>query len=137
MFFQDSFQSCWKICLECWVNPWTCVTNFIKVWPLLFKVSLDFTLVWTNGVNFLKLYSFPRKLSRGMKVGSIKGVNIVPEVVSVWPMIWYILDTDQYQCTVSDLPLFFTILYNIQNYISNNSIYHFGNFLYFFMELST
>ena len=69
MFFQDSFQSCWKICLECWVNTWTCVTHFIKVWPLLFKVSLDFTLVCTNGVYFLELYSFPRKFSRGMKVG--------------------------------------------------------------------
>ena len=48
---------------------WTCVTHFIKVSPLLFKVSLDFTLVWTNGVYFLELYSFPRKFSRGMKVG--------------------------------------------------------------------
>ena len=39
---------------------------------------------------------------------------------------WYI---------ISDLPLFFIILYNIQSYISNNSIYHFGNFLYFLVEL--
>ena len=68
---------------------------------------------------------------------SIKDVNTVPEVVSVWSPIRYILDTGQYRCIVSNLPLFFIILYNIQSYISNNSIYHIVNFLYFFMELLT
>ena len=34
-------------------------------------------------------------------------------------------------------PTIFYYLYNIQSYISNNSIYHIGNFLYFFMELLT
>ena len=67
----------------------------------------------------------------------IKKVNTVFEVVPIWPAVWYISDTDQYQCTILDLQLVFTILYNIQSYISNNSIYHFDNFLYFFMELST
>ena len=66
-----------------------------------------------------------------------KEVNTVPEAVSVWPAVRYILDTGQYRCIVSNLPLFFIILYNIQSYISNNSIYHIVNFLYFFMELLT
>lgn len=68
---------------------------------------------------------------------STKGVNIVSETVPIWPKVRYISDTGQYRCTVSGLQLFFTILYNIQNYISNNSIYHLYNILYFMMELST
>ena len=60
-----------------------------------------------------------------------KGVNTVPEAILVWRAVRYISDTGQYRCTVSDLPLFFTILYNIQSYISNNSIYNIGNILYF------
>ena len=66
-----------------------------------------------------------------------KGVNTVPDAVPVWPAVRYISDTGQYQCTISDLPLFFTILYDIQSYISNNSIYNIGNILNFFMELLT
>ena len=62
-----------------------------------------------------------------------QGSHTVLEVVPVWQIVRYILDTGQYRCTVSDLPLFFTILYNIQSYISNNLIYHIGNFLYFFL----
>ena len=50
----------------------------------------------------------------GLRSGDVKEVNTVPEAVSVWSPIRYISDTDKYQCTVSDLPLFYII------YITNN-----------------
>ena len=35
-----------------------------------------------------------------------KEVNTVSEAVPVWPAVRYILDTDQYWCTISGLSLF-------------------------------
>ena len=91
---------------------------------ILFRiVSMISTHQWSHWRRFGMLWS--------------KGVNTVPEAILVWRAVRYISDTGQYRCTVSDLPLFFTILYNIQSYISNNSIYNIGNILYFFMELLT
>ena len=46
----------------------------------------------------------------------VKGVNTIPEVVLVWPVIRYISDIGQYRCTVLGLPLFF-IFINIYIYI--------------------
>ena len=43
----------------------------------------------------------------------IKEINTILETVPVWPAVRYISDTGQYRCTISDLPLFFTILYKV------------------------
>ena len=45
-----------------------------------------------------------------MNMIQIKGVNTVPEVVPLWPVVQYISDTDQYRYTVSGLPLFFIFI---------------------------
>ena len=34
-----------------------------------------------------------------------KGVNIVPETVPIWLTVRYILDTNQYRCTILNFPL--------------------------------
>ena len=46
-----------------------------------------------------------------VKVISNKGVNTVPKAVPVWPALRYILDTDQYRCTVSGLSLLYIYIY--------------------------
>ena len=40
-----------------------------------------------------------------------KGVNTVQKAVLVWPAVRYILDTGQYRCTISGLPLFYIFIY--------------------------
>ena len=51
-------------------------------------------------------FNFKQKLEEE----TTKGVNIVPKAVSVWPAVRYISDTNQYQCTVSGLLLFFIFI---------------------------
>ena len=46
-----------------------------------------------------------------VRVISNKGVNTVPKAVLVWPALRYILDTDQYRCTVSGLSLLYIYIY--------------------------
>ena len=38
---------------------------------------------------------------------STKEVNTVLEAISIWLSVWYISDTSQYRCTISNLPLFY------------------------------
>ena len=46
-----------------------------------------------------------------VRVISNKRVNTIPKVVPVWPVLRYILDTDQYRCTVSGLSLLYIYIY--------------------------
>ena len=72
----------------------------------------------------------------------IKEINTILETVPVWPAVRYISDTGQYRCTISDLPLFFTILYKviflITQYITLAPFYmYIYIYIFFFMELLT
>ena len=40
-----------------------------------------------------------------------KGVSTVLKAVPIWPTVRYILDTNQYRCIVSGLPLFYIYIY--------------------------
>ena len=53
------------------------------------------------------------KFNEKLCILDVKGVNTVLEAVPVWPTVRYISNTDQYRCTVSDLPLFFIFIKNI------------------------
>ena len=46
-----------------------------------------------------------------VRVISNKGVNTVSKVVPIWPALRYILDTDQYRCTVLGLSLLYIYIY--------------------------
>ena len=46
-----------------------------------------------------------------VRVISNKGVNTVSKAVPVWPALRYILDTDQYRCTVLGLSLLYIYIY--------------------------
>ena len=82
-----------------------------KNWKLLFKNFCENTCGWKNMWKYVKYYlkienccleifiKHPLSISHQVKpIPTIKskGVNTVPEAVSVWPMVWYISDTGQY-----------------------------------------